>query len=133
MAIKKDGTKQKTKQASNKTEESPKTKLVRKAISPSQKGETYFPIVGIGSSAGGLEALQELFTNMPVDTGMGFVVVSHLDPTHVSILPELLKKCTAMAVYQVKDGMEVEPNNIYVIPPNNTMGILHGKLILLEI
>src|SRR4030043_398507 len=112
MAIKKDGAKQKTKQASNKTEESPKTKRVRKAISPRQQGETGFPIVGIGSSAGGLEALQELFTNMPSDTGMGFVVVSHLDPSHVSILPDLLKKCTTMPVYQVKDGMEVKPNNV---------------------
>jgi chemotaxis methyl-accepting protein methylase/PAS domain-containing protein len=133
MAIKKDGAKQKTRQASGKTEESPTTKQVRKAISPSHKGETDFPIVGIGSSAGGLEALQELFTNMPSDTGMGFVVVSHLDPSHVSILPELLKKCTAMPVYQVEDGMKVKPNNIYVIPPNKTMGILHGKLILLEL
>jgi len=133
MAIKKDGAKQKTRQASSKTEESPTTKQVRKAISPGQKGEADFPIVGIGSSAGGLEALQELFTNMPSDTGMGFVVVSHLDPSHVSILPELLKKCTAMPVYQTKDGMEVKPNNIYVIPPNKTMGILHGKLILLEL
>ncbi|MCJ7515643.1 MAG: PAS domain-containing protein [Dehalococcoidia bacterium] len=133
MAIKKDGAKPKTKQASSKTEESPATEPVRKATSPSQKGKVDFPIVGIGSSAGGLEALQELFTNMPSDTGMGFVVVSHLDPSHVSILPELLQKCTAMPVYQAKDGMEVKPNNIYVIPPNKRIGILHGKLILLEL
>ncbi len=85
MAIKRDGAKQKTRQASSKTEESPKTERVRKITSPSQKGKTDFPIVGIGSSAGGLEALQELFTNMPSDTGMGFVVVSHLDPFHVSM------------------------------------------------
>ena len=65
MAIKKDGAKQKTKPASGKTEESPTTKQVRKPTSPSQKRETDFPIVGIGSSAGGLEALQELFTHMP--------------------------------------------------------------------
>ena len=70
---------------------------------------------------------------MPSDTGMGFVVLSHLDPSHVSILPELLQKCTAMPVYQVKDGMAVKLNNIYVIPPNKRMGILHGKLILLEL
>jgi len=133
MAIKKDGAKQKTKQASSKTGESPKAKRVRKATSPGQKWEPNFPIVGIGSSAGGLEALQELFTNMPSDTGMGFVVVSHLDPSHTSILPELLKKCTAMSVYQANNGMGVKPNNIYVIPPNKSMGILHGKLILLEL
>jgi len=133
MATKKDGAKPKTKQSSSKIEESPATVPVRKATSPRQKGEVVFPIVGIGSSAGGLEALQELFTNMPSDTGMGFVVVSHLDPSHVSMLPELLKKCTNMPVYQTKDGMKVKPNNVYVIPPNKSMGILHGNLILLEI
>ncbi|MGD0352686.1 MAG: chemotaxis protein CheB [Dehalococcoidia bacterium] len=133
MAIKRDRAKPKTKQASSKTEESPATVPVRKATPLSQKGKTDFPIVGIGASAGGLEALQELFTNMPSDTGMGFVVVSHLDPSHVSILPELLQKCTDMPVYQTKDGMGVKPNNIYVIPPNKNMGILHGNLILLEI
>jgi two-component system, chemotaxis family, CheB/CheR fusion protein len=133
MAIKKDGAKPKTKQTSGKTEESPTTKQVRKATSPSPKGKTNFPIVCIGASAGGLEALQELFTNMPSDTGMGFVVVTHLDPSHVSIMPELLKKYTAMPVYQVKDGMAVKPDNTYVIPPNKNMGILHGKLILLDL
>jgi len=133
MATKKDRAKPKTKQTSSKTEKSPAIAPVRKTTSPSQKGKAVFPIVGIGSSAGGLEALQELFTNMPSDTGMGFVVVSHLDPSHVSILPELLKKHADMPVQQVKDGMEVKPNNIYVIPPNKSMGILHGKLILLEI
>ena len=133
MAIKKDVARQKTKPASGKTEESPKTKQVRKATSPNQEGETVFPIVGIGSSAGGLEALQELFTHMPADTGMGFVVVSHLDPSHVSMLPEILKKGTALSVYQVEDGMAVKPNNIYVIPPNKRMGILNGKLILSEL
>ena len=133
MAINKNRAKQKTKPASGKTEESPQTKQVRKATSPNQEGNTDFHIVGIGSSAGGLEALQELFTNMPSDTGMGFVVVSHLDPSHVSMLPEILKKGTAMSVYQVEDGMEVKPNNIYIIPPNKRMGILNGKLILSEL
>jgi two-component system CheB/CheR fusion protein len=133
MAIKKDGAKQNTRKVSNKTGGPPKTKQVKKAVSPIQKGEHDFPIVGIGSSAGGLEALQELFTNMPTDTGMGFVVISHLDPSHTSILPELLGKCTTMPVYQVKDGMEVKPNNMYVIPPNKRMGIVRGKLVLLEL
>src|SRR4030043_308304 len=128
MAAKKDRAKPKTRQASNKTEESLKTEPIRKTTSPSQKGEACFPIVGIGASAGGLEALQELFTNMPSDTGMGFVVVSHLDPSHISILSELLQKCTAMPVYQAKDRMAVKPNNIYVIPPTKRMGILDGKL-----
>jgi two-component system, chemotaxis family, CheB/CheR fusion protein len=100
MTIKKDGLKQITKKTSKLTEESPKTKRLKKAFSPNQNGKTDFTIVGIGSSAGGLEALQELFTHMPSDTGMGFVSISHLDPSHVSILPELLKKCTVMPVYQ---------------------------------
>ena len=133
MAIKKDQAEQNPKPSLNKTEESPKTKQVRKATFPNQEGKTDFHIVGIGSSAGGLEALQELFTHMPADTGMGFVVVSHLDPSHVSMLPEILKKGTAMSVYQAEDGMAVKPNNIYVIPPNKRMGILHGKLSLSEL
>ncbi|HEX7475733.1 MAG TPA: chemotaxis protein CheB [Dehalococcoidales bacterium] len=132
MPVKKD-TKQSAGRASVKTGESPKTERIGKGTPRIQKGQTDFPIVGIGASAGGLEALQELFTNMPPDTGMGFVVVTHLDPSHISILPELLKKCTSMPVYQIIDGMAVKPNNIYVIPPNKTMGILHGKLILFDL
>ena len=91
-----------------------------------------FPIVGIGASAGGLEAFEKFFTNMPPDTGMAFVLVQHLDPTHKSILSELIKRYTSMKVLEVEDGMSVEPNCVYVIPPNRYIGILHGKLHLLE-
>lgn len=89
-----------------------------------------FPIVGIGASAGGLEALGQFFENMPNKSGMAFVIVQHLDPNHISIMPELLEQYTGMKVRQATDGIQVLPNNLYVIPPNKSMSILHGKLYL---
>ena len=89
-------------------------------------------IVGMGGSAGSLEAFEEFFHNMPVDTGLAFVLVSHLDPTHKGIMPELLQRVTTMKVQQAKDGLKVQPNSVYVIPPNKDMSILHGTLQLLE-
>ncbi len=91
-----------------------------------------FPIVGIGASAGGLEAFEQFFTHTPPDTGMAFVLIQHLDPKHKSILSELVRRYTKMSVYEVKDGMRVEPNTVYVIPPNRNMALLHGILHLLE-
>ena len=85
----------------------------------------------MGGSAGSLEAFDDFFRNMPADTGMAFVLVSHLDPTHKGIMPELLQRVTTMKVQQVKDGMKVQPNHVYVIPPNKDMSILHGTLQLL--
>ena len=87
-----------------------------------------FPIVGIGASAGGLETLGTFFEAMPVDAGIGFVVVVHLDPTHGSMLPQLLQKHTRMPVTQVQDGMPVEQDHVYVIPPNKKLTIRHGTL-----
>ncbi len=92
-----------------------------------------FPIVGIGASAGGLEALQELFRSMPVDTGMGFVVVTHQHPGHESILAELLSRETAMRVYKIEDGIHVEPNNVYVLGASSNLRIEHGTLHLKKI
>ncbi len=89
------------------------------------------PIVGIGASAGGLEALEQFFTNMPTDSGMAFVVVQHLDPKQTGMLPELLRRFTGMQVKEVEDGDIIEANHIYVIPPNKDMSILNGKLVLL--
>ena len=89
-------------------------------------------IVGIGASAGGLEAFEEFFKNMPSDTGLAFVLVSHLDPTHKALMPELLQRITLMKVSQVIDGTKVESNQIYIIPPNKDMAIIHGALQLLE-
>lgn len=89
-------------------------------------------IVAIGASAGGLKAFERFFSKMRPDSGMAFVLVPHLDPSHVSMLPELLRKYTEMAILQADDGTKVEPNTIYVIPPNKKMAIRHGTLDLTE-
>ncbi len=94
-------------------------------------GTKLFPIVGIGASAGGFEAFRELMQALPNDTGMAFVLVQHLDPGHESMLTRLLSKATPMPVSEVQDGMEVEPNHVYVIPPNTTMTIREGVLHLM--
>jgi chemotaxis methyl-accepting protein methylase/PAS domain-containing protein len=91
-----------------------------------------FAIVGIGASAGGLEALAQFLGNVQADSGLAFVVIQHLDPTLKGMMPELLQRTTAMKVVQVKDGLPVRPGCVYVIPPNKDMSILHGKLHLLE-
>lgn len=90
------------------------------------------PIIGIGASAGGLEALTDFLSNVLPDCGMAFVVVQHLDPTHKGMLPELLQRATRMPVVQAKDRMQVQANSVYVIPPNKDMSILHGRLHLLD-
>jgi two-component system CheB/CheR fusion protein len=87
-----------------------------------------FPVVGIGASAGGLEAFTQLLRALPDETGAGFVLIQHLDPTHHSILTELLSKATGMPVSEAKEDMEVEPNHVYVIPPNQNMAISDGTL-----
>ena len=91
-----------------------------------------FPIVGIGASAGGLEALELFLQNVPVGSGMAFVIVQHLDPTHKGMLAELLQRATPMKVTQIKDRTPVQPDCVYVIPPNKDMSILHGVLHLLD-
>lgn len=91
-----------------------------------------FPIVGIGASAGGLEAMEQFFGNMPPDCGMAFVVIQHLDPDHKGIMPELLQRITKMQVVIVNDRLKIKPNCVYVIPPNKSMSILNGALHLFE-
>ncbi|MBS2028570.1 MAG: PAS domain-containing protein [Deltaproteobacteria bacterium] len=90
-----------------------------------------FPVVGIGASAGGLEAFIDLVRGIPVDSGMAFVLIQHLDPNHPSYLTEALSRSTTLPVSEVRDGMEVEPNHVYVIPPDADVGILKGVLVLL--
>ena len=90
-----------------------------------------FPIVGLGASAGGLEALEEFFKAMPPDSGMAFVVVTHQQPGHISLLPELLRKCTAMSVAEVIDNLRVQPNCIYVARPEGCLALLNGRLQLM--
>jgi two-component system CheB/CheR fusion protein len=87
-----------------------------------------FPVVGIGASAGGLDALKKLFAAMPPESGMAFVVVPHLDPAHESLMAPLLAKCTAMPVIEAQDGRRVEVNHVYVIPPDSYLGISAGVL-----
>jgi chemotaxis methyl-accepting protein methylase/PAS domain-containing protein len=100
-------------------------------VTPSPQANVSFPIVGIGASAGGLEALEHFLEHVPADSGMAFVIVQHLDPTHKGIMCELLQRVTGMKVMQVKDRTTVRPECVYVIPPNKDMSILHGVLHLL--
>jgi chemotaxis methyl-accepting protein methylase/PAS domain-containing protein len=95
-------------------------------------GAGQFPIIGIGASAGGLEALEKFLGGVRKDSGMAFVIVQHLDPTHKGILVELLQRTTDMEVTQVEDNMEVFPDHVYVIPPNKDLSLLHGSLFLLD-
>lgn len=87
-------------------------------------------IVGIGASAGGLEALQKLLASLPADTGFPYIIVQHLSPDYKSLLSEILGKYTEMPVMQVEDGIEIKPNCVYVIQPGKNMRLSHGKLIL---
>ncbi len=89
-----------------------------------------FPIVGVGASAGGIDAYKQLLEALPADTGMAFVVVLHLDPGHQSMLAEILGRVTTMRVMEVRDEPRVEPNCVYVIPPNRTMLMANGHLTL---
>jgi two-component system CheB/CheR fusion protein len=90
------------------------------------------PIIGIGASAGGLEALDAFLSHVPLASGLAFVVIQHLDPTHKGIMPELLQRITPMKVAQAENHMQVKPDCVYVIPPNKDLSILHGKLYLLD-
>src|SRR5688572_5799496 len=91
-----------------------------------------FPVVGIGGSAGGLEAFSEFFKVMRVDSGMAFVVIQHLPPDRESLVPDILARHTKMKVLQVVDGMKVEPDHVYVIRPGHTLTLRNGILHLGE-
>lgn len=92
-----------------------------------RKGDR-FPIVCVGASAGGLEAIQSFFANMPVDTGIAFIVVTHMDPHHVSLMPSLIQAKTKIPVLQVQSGTPVQPDTVYVLPPDRDMSIREGIL-----
>ncbi|MBC7683547.1 MAG: PAS domain-containing protein [Ferruginibacter sp.] len=104
------------------------------ANTPFLPGTPGFPIVGIGASAGGLAAFEAFFSGMPADRdpGMAFVLVQHLAPDHSSILTSLVQRNTRMQVREVQDGMVVQVNCVYIIPPNRDMAFLNGSLHLLE-
>jgi two-component system CheB/CheR fusion protein len=99
---------------------------------PSNGGEKKspggFPIVCIGASAGGLDAFTRLLENLGTTTGMGFVIIQHLDPTHPSALPPLLAKKSTLPVTEARDGVRIQPNRVYVIPPDTVMTLSGGKL-----
>ena len=102
------------------------------AVLPPADAQLNFPVVGIGASAGGLEAMVELLENMPSNSGMAFVIVTHQHPGHASLLPELLARKTALPVGEVEDGQAVQPNHVYVMPPGGQLAILGGTLQRME-
>lgn len=93
-----------------------------------RKNGDLFPIVGIGASAGGLEAMTRLLDHLPPQTGMAFVLVQHLDPTHESALATLLARSTQMPVGEARHNTRLEPDTLYVIPPNKVLGIAERRL-----
>lgn len=95
--------------------------------------EKGFFVVGMGASAGGLEAYEQFFSHMPPDSGMAFVLIQHILPVYKSIMADILKKYTSMKVLQIEDGMPVEPNCVYVKPPSEDVTISNGILHLVEI
>lgn len=105
-------------------------------MSPLRLGQHHeqapFSIVGVGSSAGGLEALEEFFSHLPPDPQIAFIVVSHQHPSHASLLPEILRRWTPLSVREASDGLKVEPNTVYLPPPGSRLAILHAVLHLME-
>ena len=97
-----------------------------------QRGEprsgALFPIVGVGASAGGLEAFTNLLAALPPDTGMGFVLVQHLDPDHESALTQILSRATLLPVREITNDEVVQANHVYVIPPDTNLSIAGGVL-----
>ena len=96
--------------------------------SSSRRRGVGFPIVGVGASAGGLEAFTELLKHLPLDTGLGFVLVQHLDPQHESALTQILARATNLPVCEVTNNLPVEANHVYIIPPKANLSIAGGVL-----
>ncbi len=106
----------------------PTAKAKKRNQNPEKKSAEY--VVGIGASAGGLEALQEFFKSVPLNTGIGYVVIQHLSPDYKSLMDELLARYTKLRILKAEDGMLVEPDTIYLIPPRNNLSIFHGEILL---
>src|SRR6266542_4211958 len=102
--------------------------FIGKAREQGRTDEAVVPVVGIGASAGGLEVFKLLLADLPADTGLAIVFIQHLDPTHHSMLAEILARVTAMPVSEAADGMPVEANHVYVIPADVDLAIVHGML-----
>src|SRR5258708_34408161 len=105
----------------------PQSRVTQAAL-PAHLSAAAFPIVGIGASAGGLEAISQLLKHLPPQTGMAFALVQHLDPTHESALTSLLSRQTRMPVSEARNNVLLRPDQMYVIPPNKLMGISKRRL-----
>jgi len=130
-------TKKGSKGKKGRPEEEPQAKAPLPATTRKKQPEKKSPkpeyIVGIGGSAGGLEALETFFRAMPVNEGLAFVLIIHLDPTHKSITDELLQRCTTLKVSEAVDNMAIEPNAVYIIPPGKNLSILNGTIQLMNV
>ncbi|HTY81250.1 MAG TPA: chemotaxis protein CheB [Dehalococcoidales bacterium] len=107
--------------------------LVKEPKAPKKEpGNDDFPVIGLGASAGGLDAFSKFFSAMPPNTGMAFVLIQHLDPTHASNMVELLKRYTPMPVHEATENIKLQPGHVYMIPPNRNMTITDRTLKLME-
>jgi two-component system CheB/CheR fusion protein len=132
MSAKKIEVEPRKKQKSPSKNDTGKTKRAMKFPPPAQKVEKSFPIVGIGASAGGLEAIEGLFSQIEPDINIAFVVIQHLPPTHKSIMDSLLKRYTKMKVLQMDDEMKIEPGCIYLNPPDKDVAVMNRTLYLID-
>jgi two-component system CheB/CheR fusion protein len=121
---------QKQDQESTESEEGREPEEQGRAAKPEEEPLAF---VGIGASAGGLEALEQFFWHMPPDNGMAFVVIQHQDPAQPSLLPEILQRFTKMPVESIdEDGLKAQPNTVYIKPPDHDLSILQGRFVLLK-
>ena len=116
----------------NNSQNNPAKKAVTKSAPSIEPEQFITPIIGIGASAGGLEAIEQFFSSVPLDSGMAFVVVQHLDPHYKGMMCEILQRATPLHVHQITDRLALRPNNIYVIPPGYDLSILQGVLYLFK-
>src|SRR6188472_1038353 len=92
------------------------------------KTDQHFPVIGIGASAGGLDAFKKLVKTIPENSGMAYVLVQHLDPSHQSVLPEILSRETNIPVHEISDNIPLAPDHIYIIPANKILTSVDGVL-----
>ncbi|MBU2630552.1 MAG: hypothetical protein KKE61_18220 [Proteobacteria bacterium] len=114
--------------------ETTKRSRVKPSVKADQNKETppnQFPVIGIGASAGGLEALQPFFSTVSEKSGMAYIVVVHMMAKQPSLMPELLQKIASIPVLQATDGQIVKPDHVYIIPPNKELNIFKGQIVLL--
>jgi len=123
--------KKKTKKPAPRKAKAPASR-VKKTKAP-KKTARLFPIVGLGVSAGGLQALKRFFSHVPEKSGMAYIVLVHMTPKQPSIMPDLLQKVTAMPVETARDGQAIEADHVYVIPPDKEISVFRGKIQLMDV